>query len=182
MGAPGEIRTPYHLVRSQVLYPNELRAQRWVRMPPELPSGQSQSSSIDAACRREHAAPGLSLARLDKVRLCSGEFCSCRRSPADVNPVFGIAPATSRISGTGKSIRGLVPDESLRHRGIRPALSAAARRVLSDSARPQTGPDSPVVPRARRARFAARLRRPDCARSPTAVPSLLPCAPRCRHR
>ncbi len=24
-GAPGEIRTPYPLVRSQVLYPNELR-------------------------------------------------------------------------------------------------------------------------------------------------------------
>ncbi len=28
VGAPGEIRTPDHLVRSQVLYPAELRAQR----------------------------------------------------------------------------------------------------------------------------------------------------------
>ena len=28
-GAPGEIRTPDHLVRSQVLYPAELRA-RWL--------------------------------------------------------------------------------------------------------------------------------------------------------
>ena len=27
-GAPGEIRTPYPLVRSQVLYPDELRARR----------------------------------------------------------------------------------------------------------------------------------------------------------
>jgi hypothetical protein len=27
-GAPGEIRTPDHLVRSQVLYPTELRAQK----------------------------------------------------------------------------------------------------------------------------------------------------------
>ena len=27
-GAPGEIRTPDHLVRSQVLYPAELRAQK----------------------------------------------------------------------------------------------------------------------------------------------------------
>ena len=29
-GAPGEIRTPDHLVRSQVLYPAELRAQKLV--------------------------------------------------------------------------------------------------------------------------------------------------------
>ena len=30
-GAPGEIRTPDHLVRSQVLYPTELRARRQER-------------------------------------------------------------------------------------------------------------------------------------------------------
>ena len=36
-GAPGEIRTPDHLVRSQVLYPAELRAQIFAPAKSALP-------------------------------------------------------------------------------------------------------------------------------------------------
>ncbi len=47
-GAPGEIRTPDHLVRSQVLYPAELRARAIAEAHCTLTSYVGRAVNIDA--------------------------------------------------------------------------------------------------------------------------------------
>ncbi len=47
-GAPGEIRTPDHLVRSQVLYPAELRARAFVEAHCTLTRYMGRAVKIDS--------------------------------------------------------------------------------------------------------------------------------------
>ena len=53
-GAPGEIRTPDHLVRSQVLYPTELRAHTRTRIMPS--SGELVNSLANVFFGFDHAS------------------------------------------------------------------------------------------------------------------------------
>jgi hypothetical protein len=49
-GAPGEIRTPDHLVRSQVLYPTELRAHnKKHETMPQMTGGERGIRTLDGA-------------------------------------------------------------------------------------------------------------------------------------
>src|SRR5581483_11082517 len=75
-GAPGGIRTPDHLVRSQVLYPTELRARGFVRIVlhsagPEGLLGPSWASALRA--------------RAARVQNRSRRFCA--------RPILGLGPA-----------------------------------------------------------------------------------------
>jgi hypothetical protein len=58
-GAPGEIRTPDHSVRSRVLYPTELRAQPARSLP--TPGGQRTTTTAPASAQPQFAATRASL-------------------------------------------------------------------------------------------------------------------------
>lgn len=59
-GAPGEIRTPDHLVRSQILYPAELRAQdpHYPRYNPGRQSALQLNGSASLSCNVQSRRPG----------------------------------------------------------------------------------------------------------------------------
>jgi hypothetical protein len=80
-GAPGEIRTPGLLVRSQTLYPAELRAHRCEKiLSRQVGFGQNSSSHgklHDSFCESwsaRHACRQLSFVELDKVKIPAYEM------------------------------------------------------------------------------------------------------------
>src|SRR6266436_997835 len=61
VGALGEIRTPDPRIRSPMLYPAELRARAWARLPDLAGQGQHPAAGPVAAMSQHHTTPGSSM-------------------------------------------------------------------------------------------------------------------------
>src|SRR5712664_612884 len=75
LGALGEIRTPDPRIRSPMLYPAELRARAWARLPDLARQGQHPAAGPVAAMSQHQMTPRQLNARLRRQIIGKIHFC-----------------------------------------------------------------------------------------------------------